>query len=100
MERFARVALSLVLACAADLTPMTSWLHAALVLHGATLADPAFYVKQGNHALTQAIGLLEIGRVLARSDWMTLAASRINALPGEVRWRIGTSRMMYTFVQL
>ena len=71
---------AVVLACAADLTPMTSWLHDALVLHGVTLADPAFYVQQGNHALNQAIGLLEIGRVLARSDWTTLAATRINSL--------------------
>jgi hypothetical protein len=71
---------AVVLACAADLSPMTSWLHDTLAVHGATLADPAFYVKQGNHALNQAIGLLEIGRVLKRSDWVTLAASRINSL--------------------
>lgn len=71
---------AVVLACTADLTPMTSWLRDTLVVHGATLADPAFYVNEGNHALNQAIGLLEIGRVLARSDWITLAASRINTL--------------------
>jgi hypothetical protein len=71
---------AVVLACAADVAPMTTWLHDALVLHGQTLADPAFFVKQGNHALNQAIGLLEIGRVLDRADWRALAGARINAL--------------------
>jgi hypothetical protein len=65
-------------ACAADTTPMTSWLREALVRHGKTLADPGFYVKVGNHGLNQSIGLLEIGRVLGRSDWIGLAGKRIN----------------------
>jgi hypothetical protein len=69
-----------VYACAADLTPMTTWLRNALVLHGQTLADPSFYVGIGNHALNQSIGLLEVGRVLGRRDWMTLARDRINRL--------------------
>ena len=59
---------------------MTTWLHDALVLHGQTLADPAFYVAHGNHALNQDIGLLEVARVLNRADWLTLAGNRINAL--------------------
>jgi hypothetical protein len=67
-------------ACAADLTPMATWLRNALLLHGHTLADPGFYVGIGNHALNQSIGLLEVGRVLGRSDWMTLARDRINRL--------------------
>jgi hypothetical protein len=71
---------AMVYACAADLTPLTTWLRDALVLHGRTLADPGFYVKRGNHALNQAIGLLEVGRVLGRSDWTTLARNRIRAL--------------------
>jgi hypothetical protein len=71
---------AVVLACAADLTPMTTWLHDALVLHGTTLADPAFYRQQGNHALNQDIGLLEVARVLDRPDWLTLAGDRINTL--------------------
>jgi len=71
---------AVVLACAADLTPMTTWLRTALELHGRTLADPAFYVGIGNHALNQSIGLLEVGRVLGRSDWMILARDRINRL--------------------
>jgi hypothetical protein len=71
---------AIVYACAADLTPMTPWLRNALLLHGRTLADPAFYVGLGNHALSQSIGLLEVGRVLGRSDWMTLARDRLNRL--------------------
>jgi hypothetical protein len=71
---------AVVLACAADLSPMTTWLHDALALHGATLADPAFYVRHGNHALNQDVGLLEVARVLDRDDWLALAEERINAL--------------------
>ncbi|HEX2754237.1 MAG TPA: heparinase II/III family protein [Candidatus Limnocylindrales bacterium] len=71
---------AVVYACAADLTPMTTWLRNALLLHGRTLADPAFYVGIGNHALSQSIGLLEVGRVLGRRDWMTLARDRLNRL--------------------
>ena len=56
------------------------WLRNALLLHGRTLADPAFYVRLGNHALSQSIGLLEVGRVLGRRDWMTLARDRLNRL--------------------
>jgi hypothetical protein len=67
-------------ACAAELTPMTTWLRDALLLHGRTLADPAFYVRLGNHALLQSVGLLEVGRVLGRGDWMTLARDRLNRL--------------------
>jgi len=71
---------AIVLACVADLVGMPAWLPAALLLHGETLADPTFYRGQGNHALNQAIGLLEVGRVLGRSDWIALAVARINAL--------------------
>jgi hypothetical protein len=51
-----------------------------LLLHGQTLADPEFYVQHGNHALNQNIGLLDVGCVLDRTDWMSLAARRIDAL--------------------
>jgi hypothetical protein len=67
-------------ACAARLVPMRTWLHDALVRHGRTLADPDFYVWQGNHALNQSIGLLEVGLVLRRSDWNTLARDRMRRL--------------------
>jgi hypothetical protein len=59
---------------------MTAWLHDALVLHGATLADETFYRHVGNHALNQAIALLEVARVLGRTDWRDLAGRRINDL--------------------
>lgn len=71
---------AVVYACAADLLPMTTWLRTALVLHGRTLADPRFYVRLGNHALNQSVGLLEVGRVLGRADWMRLARDRLSAL--------------------
>jgi hypothetical protein len=71
---------AMVLACTAEIvTPPTS-LRAALDLHGATLASSSFYVRHGNHALNQAIGLLDVGAVRNRSDWKALAADRINTL--------------------
>ncbi len=74
---------AMVLACTAEIVPMSSWLHAALILHGSTLADPRFYVRHGNHALNQSIGLLDIGCLLRRAGWMSLASSRIDALVAE-----------------
>lgn len=71
---------AVVYACAAAMTPMTTWLRSALNLHGVTLASPSFYVGIGNHALNQSIGLLEVGRALGRRDWMTLARDRTNRL--------------------
>jgi hypothetical protein len=69
-----------VLACASIYLPNRPWLQSALVLHGETLADPRFYVNHGNHALNQAIGLLEVGHVVGRVDWMQLALDRIGTL--------------------
>jgi hypothetical protein len=71
---------AIVLACTADATPMTSWLRTTLVTHGEKLADPSFYRKEGNHALNQDLGLLEVARVLDRADWQRLAVDRINTL--------------------
>jgi hypothetical protein len=71
---------AVVYACAAALTGMTARLQQALLLHGQTLADPSFYRAVGNHALNQAIGLLEVARVLNRTDWLQLAARQINDL--------------------
>ncbi len=71
---------AVVFACIADRLAAPDWLLASLVVHGETLADPAFYVNRGNHALNQAIGLLEVGRVLARKDWIDLAVQRITTL--------------------
>jgi hypothetical protein len=69
-----------VLACATLYLPDRRWLRMALVSHGATLADPLFYVNHGNHALNQSIALLEVGRVLGRDDWKQLAIDRIAVL--------------------
>jgi hypothetical protein len=67
-------------ACAAFYLPMEPWLHSGLALHGIALADPAFYVNEGNHALDQSMGLLEVGGTLRRADWMNLARDRIAVL--------------------
>jgi hypothetical protein len=71
---------AVVLACVGDELPIEAWLRDALITHGVTLADPTFYRKEGNHALNQAIGLLEVGRVLDRRAWVDLAAVRIHTL--------------------
>ncbi len=72
---------AVVYACAAEVLPRTTWLSDALVLHGTTLADPAFYrTDGGNHALNQDLGLLEIGCFLGRRDWMTTASGRLGSL--------------------
>ena len=47
------------------------------------LADPRFFVRHGNHALNQSIGLLDIGCFLHRPGWMGLAADRIAGLIAE-----------------
>ncbi len=69
--------------CTAEIVPMTTWLKGALLLHGSTLASSTFYVRHGNHALNQAIGLLDIGCFLRRATWLDLASGRINTLIGE-----------------
>jgi hypothetical protein len=71
---------AMVMACAAKVLGMSDWLRATLELHGNTLADPNFYVYASNHALNQNIGLLDVGFVLGRSDWMDLARSRLAKL--------------------
>ena len=72
-----------VLACAAVVAPKTAWIRDALRTHGAVLADPAFYVDHGNHALNQSRGLLAAGCILGRRDWQRLAARRIATLLAE-----------------
>jgi hypothetical protein len=72
-----------VLACAAVVAPKAAWVRDALRIHGAVLADPAFYVDHGNHALNQSRGLLAAGCILGRRDWQRLAARRIASLLAE-----------------
>jgi hypothetical protein len=71
---------AMVLACAAQVLPEATWARDALELHGRVLADPAFYVRQGNHALNQNRGLLAAGCVLDRPEWQALAVRRLEAL--------------------
>ena len=74
---------AMVYACTSSIVTDPLWLRQALDLHGVTLASSSFYVHHGNHALNQAIGLLEVGAVRHRSDWMRLAANRVNTLVAE-----------------
>ena len=74
---------AMVYACTAEIAPLTPWLKRALVLHGSILADARVFEKHGNHALNQAVGLLEVGCILHRPAWLDLAARRINGLVGE-----------------
>ena len=78
-----------VLACAAVVAPKAAWVRDALRTHGAVLADPAFYVDHGNHALNQSRGLLAAGCILGRRDWQRLAARRIAATARRERRRAG-----------
>jgi hypothetical protein len=72
---------AIVLTCVAETLPRRiGWLEQALTLHGRTLADRDFYVRRGNHALNQNIGLLEIGCWQKRRSWISLATHRINVL--------------------
>jgi hypothetical protein len=73
----------MIYSCAARILPPSRWLTAALELHGRVLADPAFYIKHGNHALNQDRGLLAVGCTLGRDDWMRLAGQRLEALVTE-----------------
>lgn len=72
-----------VYACALERLPGRPWLREAAALHGRVLADPAFFVGHGNHALNQAVGLLELGCALDVRDWRSLAERRIDALATE-----------------
>lgn len=69
-----------VLACLAGAAPAPAWLLEGLRLHGRVLADPDTPVPAGNHALNQAIGLLEVGCLLGRADWAAIAAARLQRL--------------------
>lgn len=71
---------TMTLVCIARMLPRTRWLVRAITTHGAVLADPGFYVGWGNHALNQAIGLLDAGCYLGRRAWQRLAAQRIGRL--------------------
>jgi hypothetical protein len=69
-----------VLACAVSTFGSPSWLATGLTNHGKVLASNAFYVKHGNHALNQNIGLVDIACRVGNPAWKTLAASRLSVL--------------------
>ena len=71
---------AMTLVCMARMLPRNGMLVRAIALHGAVLAQPSFYVGRGNHALNQAIGLLDAGCYLGRRAWQRLAAQRIGGL--------------------
>jgi hypothetical protein len=74
---------TLVLACVAETFPGETWIRSALATHGRVLADPAFYVGQGNHALNQDRGLLAAACFLGRTEWTRLATDRLRTLVRE-----------------
>src|SRR5262249_1143831 len=53
--------------------PTMSWLMTTLRAHSDTLADPSFYVREGNHALNQSIGLLELALLGVHPERKALA---------------------------
>ncbi len=69
---------AMTLVCMAGMLPPTPWLDDAIRLHGSVLAEPAFYVVTGNHALNQSLGLLDVGCYLGRTDWQQLASRRLD----------------------
>jgi hypothetical protein len=71
---------TIVLACAVGTYGPQRWLTDALDAHGAVLADPAFGLPAGNHALHVRIGLLVAGCVRDREAWKRTAEDRIAAL--------------------
>ena len=69
-----------VFACMAGIAPPPPWLVHSLRRHGRLLADPATQVPAGNHALNQAIALLDVGCRLDHDGWMDLAGRRLRRL--------------------
>jgi hypothetical protein len=69
-----------ILACAVSAIGSPPWLTTGLLAHGTVLASDAFYVKHGNHALNQNIGLVDIGCRVGNLSWKTIAVSRLAVL--------------------
>jgi len=91
---------AIVYVCAKEILPDYTWLMRTLRIHGETLADPAFYRAEGNHALNQDVALLEVGNALRRSDWMNLAASRVAKLVTQSVDSSGVTNEQSVFYQL
>ena len=91
---------AMVYVCAAEVLPDYTWLIRTLRIHGETLASPSFYRAEGNHALNQDIALLEVGNFLRRSDWTSLAASRLSKLVTRSVDSSGVTNEQSVFYQL
>ncbi len=89
-----------VLSCVRRVLGAWPALDAGLRTHGRLLADPDFYLGHGNHALDQAIGLLDVGAALGRDDWMLLARSRITRLVVPSVSRSGVTNEQAVYYQL
>ncbi|MBI4729065.1 MAG: hypothetical protein HY775_06130 [Acidobacteria bacterium] len=71
---------AMMLACAAEALPRSRWLSSAIDVHGRMLARESFYVRHGNHALGQNQGLLALGCVSERPEWIRTARERLALL--------------------
>lgn len=91
---------AMVFVCAAEIMPRSTWLTGALALHGKTLADPAFYRVDGNHALNQDVGLLELACFLGRTDWMRTASRRVSSLVSRSVDSAGATNEQAVFYEL
>jgi hypothetical protein len=70
---------TMTLICLADVIP-GDWLTQAIAEHGGILYRPDVWVRKGNHALNQALALLDAGCHLGRTAWQRRAAKRIGIL--------------------
>lgn len=68
------------------------WLIKSLETHGQHLADPANYEGKGNHSLHQDMGLIVLGQLLERPDWLETARLRIEKMFNEAIDSEGVSR--------
>lgn len=58
----------------------TDWLMEGLEAHGSKMSSPSFGAKVGNHALHVRIGLLIVGNLLNRREWVQQAKNDIERL--------------------
>lgn len=71
---------TLVFSCLAMQGPIPDWLDASLREHRDRMADPSFYVRDGNHALNQDAGMLAAACLTDAWDLRDLASERIARL--------------------
>lgn len=74
---------AMMLGCLSMHGDVPDWLAGSLAEHARLLADPDFYVSDGNHALNQDTGLLTLACLGDSWDARDLAVARIDRLAGE-----------------